>query len=111
MRSCADERDLVEAFPQARAEAESAFGDASLYLERRISGGRHVAQIGPGILLPHSGANESLRTVAEQRIDLTAAENGSPVRADSEVMTFGNQPAGTAPPAPPASLPPPGPGS
>jgi len=42
MRRCADESELREAFAAARAEAESAFGDGSIYLESYVTGGRHV---------------------------------------------------------------------
>ena len=42
MRRCADERTLRRSFSEAAAEAEKAFGDPSLYLERAIDGARHV---------------------------------------------------------------------
>ena len=42
MRRCADERELRDAYRQARAEAEAAFGSGRLYLERYLTGGRHV---------------------------------------------------------------------
>jgi acetyl-CoA carboxylase biotin carboxylase subunit len=42
MRRCADEEELREAFPAARAEAAAAFGVASLYLEKFLEGGRHI---------------------------------------------------------------------
>jgi acetyl-CoA carboxylase biotin carboxylase subunit len=42
MRRCADEAELRAAFPAARAEAEAAFGDGAVYLERYLVGGRHV---------------------------------------------------------------------
>ncbi len=42
MRRCATESDLRRAFPEASAEAEAAFGDGSLYLEKFIEGGRHI---------------------------------------------------------------------
>ena len=42
MRLCNDERELRTAFRQASAEAEAAFGSGRLYLERYLSGGRHV---------------------------------------------------------------------
>jgi acetyl-CoA carboxylase biotin carboxylase subunit len=42
MRRCDEEAELREAFAAARAEAEAAFGDASVYLERYLEGGRHV---------------------------------------------------------------------
>ena len=42
MRRCEDENDLRRAFGEASAEAEAAFGDPSLYLEKFIKGGRHI---------------------------------------------------------------------
>ena len=42
MRRCETEALLEEAFQQASLEAEKAFGDSSLYLEKLITGGRHI---------------------------------------------------------------------
>jgi acetyl-CoA carboxylase biotin carboxylase subunit len=42
MRRCANEAELEAAFVSARAEAEAAFGDGSIYLERYVTGGRHI---------------------------------------------------------------------
>jgi acetyl-CoA carboxylase biotin carboxylase subunit len=42
MRGVDRPEDLAAAFHQASTEAQGAFGDGSMYLERRISGGRHV---------------------------------------------------------------------
>jgi acetyl-CoA carboxylase biotin carboxylase subunit len=42
MRLCHDEPELREAFPAAAAEAEAAFGNGALYLERYLAGGRHI---------------------------------------------------------------------
>jgi acetyl/propionyl-CoA carboxylase alpha subunit len=42
MRAVDDPAELRAAFTQASAEALSSFGDGRLYLERRITGGRHV---------------------------------------------------------------------
>ena len=42
MRRCERERDLERAFAQASLEAEKAFGNPGLYLEKLIEGGRHV---------------------------------------------------------------------
>ncbi len=42
MRRCQHEAELREAFSAASAEAEKAFGDGALYLERYLSGGRHI---------------------------------------------------------------------
>src|SRR3990172_9674250 len=42
MRRCEGPEDLRRAFPEAALEAEKAFGNPDLYLERFIAGGRHV---------------------------------------------------------------------
>jgi acetyl-CoA carboxylase biotin carboxylase subunit len=42
MRRCDSEKDLRRAFDQASLEAEKAFGNASLYLEKFVDGGRHI---------------------------------------------------------------------
>ncbi len=42
MRRCDDEGEVRAAFAAAALEAEKAFGDPTLYLERLIVGGRHV---------------------------------------------------------------------
>jgi acetyl-CoA carboxylase biotin carboxylase subunit len=42
MRIVRDRRDLAEAFARAAAEAEAAFGDARLYLERYLEDIRHI---------------------------------------------------------------------
>ncbi len=42
IRRCDDERDLETRYSEARLEAGAAFGDPSLYLEKLITGGRHV---------------------------------------------------------------------
>ena len=42
MRHCTSALELREAFGAARAEAEAAFGDGALYLERYLTGGRHI---------------------------------------------------------------------
>ena len=42
MRFCEDESALKRGFPQAAHEAEKAFGNATLYLEKAIVGGRHI---------------------------------------------------------------------
>jgi acetyl-CoA carboxylase biotin carboxylase subunit len=42
MRIAEDEAGLSEAFAQARMEAEKAFGNPDLYLEKFIRGGRHI---------------------------------------------------------------------
>ncbi|MFT4539273.1 MAG: acetyl-CoA carboxylase biotin carboxylase subunit [Planctomycetota bacterium] len=42
MRLCHSVEDVMQAFPSARAEAESAFGSGALYLESYLTGGRHI---------------------------------------------------------------------
>jgi acetyl-CoA carboxylase biotin carboxylase subunit len=42
MRRCDGERELKHSFAQASLEAEKAFGNPALYLEKFIAGGRHV---------------------------------------------------------------------
>ena len=42
MRACATEGDLPGAFAEAGREAEGAFGNPGLYVEKLIAGGRHV---------------------------------------------------------------------
>jgi acetyl-CoA carboxylase biotin carboxylase subunit len=42
MRRCTEPRELAEAFAAASAEAQAAFGNGKLYLERYLAGGRHI---------------------------------------------------------------------
>jgi acetyl-CoA carboxylase biotin carboxylase subunit len=42
IRPCKDEKELRSLYPQAKMEAEKAFGDGSLYLEKLILNGRHI---------------------------------------------------------------------
>jgi acetyl-CoA carboxylase biotin carboxylase subunit len=42
MRTVSDSGDLSEAFQSCKSEAEKAFGDGSLYLEKHLEGPRHV---------------------------------------------------------------------
>jgi propionyl-CoA carboxylase alpha chain/3-methylcrotonyl-CoA carboxylase alpha subunit/acetyl-CoA/propionyl-CoA carboxylase biotin carboxyl carrier protein len=42
MRTVADSRDLANAVRTARSEARAAFGDAAIYLERRLLSPRHI---------------------------------------------------------------------
>ncbi len=42
MRICQNKKDLLEFFPLAKAESESAFGTSELYMEKYISKPRHI---------------------------------------------------------------------
>ena len=42
MRICRTEAEVREAFPSARAEATAAFGNGALFLEKFVTGGRHI---------------------------------------------------------------------
>jgi acetyl-CoA carboxylase biotin carboxylase subunit len=42
MRRCENARELAEGFAAASAEAQAAFGNGKLYLEKYMSGGRHI---------------------------------------------------------------------
>lgn len=42
MRICQDADQVREAFPSARAEAIGAFGNGALFLEKYVTGGRHI---------------------------------------------------------------------
>ena len=42
MRRCDSEREMERSFTQASLEAEKAFGNSAIYLEKFLSGGRHV---------------------------------------------------------------------
>ena len=42
MRICRNKKDLLESFPLAKAESESAFGASELYMEKYISKPRHI---------------------------------------------------------------------
>lgn len=42
MRRCHGPEDLEDAWDQASAEAQAAFGNGALYLERYLTGGRHI---------------------------------------------------------------------
>ncbi len=55
MRPVTDASDLAEAFERCRSEAESAFGDGSLYVEQLIQRARHIEiqVIGDGAVISH----------------------------------------------------------
>jgi acetyl-CoA carboxylase biotin carboxylase subunit len=90
MRRCADDGELREAFASARAEAESAFGDGSLYLERYLAGGRHVEvqvlcdAFGGGI---HVGERECSVQRKHQKL---IEESPSPALAPEERAELGS---------------------
>lgn len=42
MRICRTEAEVRESFPSARAEATAAFGNGALFLEKFVTGGRHI---------------------------------------------------------------------
>jgi acetyl-CoA carboxylase biotin carboxylase subunit len=42
IRPCSNDQELKDFFPQAKIEAEKAFGNADLYLEKLILNGRHI---------------------------------------------------------------------
>ncbi|MFO0758453.1 MAG: biotin carboxylase N-terminal domain-containing protein [Byssovorax sp.] len=42
IRAVGSDEELAQAFDRARAEALAAFGDATVFLERRVSGARHI---------------------------------------------------------------------
>lgn len=42
IRPCQTEKQLIHFFPQAKIEAEKAFGNGDLYMEKLISKGRHI---------------------------------------------------------------------
>jgi len=42
MRICRSEAEVREAYPSARAEATAAFGNGALFLEKFVTGGRHI---------------------------------------------------------------------
>jgi acetyl-CoA carboxylase biotin carboxylase subunit len=89
MRACADPESLRRAFEEASREAESAFGDAGLYLEKRIEGGRHVEfqvlcdAFGNGI---HLGERECSVQRNHQKL---IEESPSPALDDDERRAFG----------------------
>ncbi|HEX6883424.1 MAG TPA: biotin carboxylase N-terminal domain-containing protein [Planctomycetota bacterium] len=89
MRRCADEGELREAFAAARAEAEAAFGDGSVYLERYLERGRHVEvqllcdAFGGGI---HVGERECSVQRKHQKL---IEESPSPALAPAERAALG----------------------
>ncbi len=60
IRPVADADELVSLFPLAQAEARSSFGDAGLYIEKRVAAARHVEVqiLGDGSQVVHLGHRE-----------------------------------------------------
>jgi acetyl-CoA carboxylase biotin carboxylase subunit len=89
MRRAASAAELRAAFGAARAEAEAAFGDGSVYLERYLTGGRHVeVQVlcddrGRGI---HVGERECSVQRKHQKL---IEESPSPALDDAERAALG----------------------
>jgi acetyl-CoA carboxylase biotin carboxylase subunit len=89
MRRCADEGELARAFQAARAEAEAAFGDGAVYLERYLTGGRHIEvqvlcdPFGGGI---HVGERECSVQRKHQKL---LEESPSPALAPAERAALG----------------------
>jgi acetyl-CoA carboxylase biotin carboxylase subunit len=89
MRRCEDEKALRKSFPEAAAEAEAAFGNPALYLEKYIEGGRHIEfQIladGQGSAV-HLGERECSVQRNHQKL---IEEAPSPVLTDEERLRLG----------------------
>jgi len=96
MRLCHDEATLREAFPQASAEAQSAFGDGRLYLESYLTGGRHIEvqvlcdSFGNGV---HLGERECSIQRSHQKL---IEESPSPALSDAERQALGERAAQAA---------------
>ncbi len=106
MRRCASESELRGVFAEARLEAEKAFGNPELYLEKYLEGGRHVEfqvlcdAFGNGV---HLGERECSVQRNHQKlieespspaIDLTTREDVGR-RVAAAVAGFGYRNAGT----------------
>ncbi len=91
MRRCEGESDLERAFAQASLEAEKAFGNRRLYLEKLIEGGRHVEfqvlcdSFGDGI---HLGERECSVQRSHQKL---IEESPSPVIDSATRRALGEQ--------------------
>jgi len=89
MRRCTNEAEVREAFAQASAEATAAFGDGAMYLERYLTGGRHIeVQVlcdayGNGI---HVGERECSVQRKHQKL---IEESPSPALSESERRELG----------------------
>jgi acetyl-CoA carboxylase biotin carboxylase subunit len=105
MRICPTAADLDEAFALATAEAAASFGNADLYLERYIAGGRHIEVqiLGDGERAIHLGERECsiqrnhqklLEESPSPALTATAREEAG-LRAARAAEAFGYQGAGT----------------
>lgn len=96
MRLCHDEDQLKEAFGLAQAEALASFGLASVYLEKYLSGGRHIEvqvlvdTFGHGI---HLGERECS---VQRRHQKLIEESPSPALTDEERAELGAMAAAAA---------------
>ena len=96
MRLCHQEAELREAFGLAQAEALSSFGLASVYLEKYLSGGRHIEvqvlcdKYGHGI---HVGERECSIQRRHQKL---IEETPSPALTDEERDELGRMAAAAA---------------
>jgi acetyl-CoA carboxylase biotin carboxylase subunit len=91
MRRCAGEADLPRAFAEAALEAEKAFGDPALYLEKLVLAARHVEfQVlvdGEGKAV-HLGERECSVQRQHQKL---LEEAPSPALSSEERATFGTR--------------------
>jgi acetyl-CoA carboxylase biotin carboxylase subunit len=96
MRRCDGPDGLAEAWNQASAEAEAAFGNGALYLERYLTGGRHIeVQVlgdGRGGAI-HLGERECSIQRNHQKL---VEESPSPVLTPEERRELGERAAGAA---------------
>jgi len=96
MRRCNDARDLARAFAEASIEADKAFGNAELYLEKYLDGGRHVEfQIladAYGDVI-HLGDRECSIQRSHQKL---VEESPSPVLSQDERAALGERAAAAA---------------
>jgi acetyl-CoA carboxylase biotin carboxylase subunit len=96
MRLCRDEAEVREAFGAAAAEARAAFGSGSIYLERYLTGGRHVEV---QVLCDHFGAGVHLgerECSIQRKHQKLIEESPSPALTDEERARLGAQAAAAA---------------
>jgi acetyl-CoA carboxylase biotin carboxylase subunit len=96
MRRCDDDGALVRGFAEAALEADKAFGNAELYLERYLEGGRHIEfqiladRYGSAI---HLGERECSIQRSHQKL---IEESPSPALVDAERAELGARAAAAA---------------